>query len=111
MPAFLPPPYIDEPIEALFDKPPALEKKPGCPNGFVWRGETQRIIEMLSEWHDYERRGGGGKKKCAPHPRRGGRHTRLVGRGPRLVPRAHCRRPHLRPLLRPRAERLRPAQR
>src|SRR3990172_232488 len=54
MPDYSPLHYIDEPIEALFDKPPALEKKPGCPNGFVWRGETRRIIEMLSEWHDYE---------------------------------------------------------
>lgn len=49
--------YIDEPIDALFDKPPALEKKPGCPNGFIWRGETYRIVEMVSEWHDYRRKG------------------------------------------------------
>ncbi len=49
--------FIGEAIEAQFDKPPALEKKPGCPNAFVWRGETFRITEMLSEWHDYRRRG------------------------------------------------------
>ena len=57
MPDYLPRQYIDEVIEAVFDKPPALEKKPGCPHGFVWRGETQRIVEMLSEWHDYSRKG------------------------------------------------------
>ena len=49
--------FIGEPIQAQFDEPPALEKKPSCPNRFVWRGETYRIIEKLSEWHDYGRRG------------------------------------------------------
>ncbi len=51
------PDFIAEPIEALFDTPPALEKRPGCPNGFVWRGQAHRVIEMLKEWHDYRRRG------------------------------------------------------
>lgn len=49
--------YIDEAITPVFDVPPVLEKKPGCPNGFVWQGQPYRIIEMLSEWHDYGRRG------------------------------------------------------
>jgi len=49
--------FIAEPIQAHFDRPPALEKKPGCPNAFTWRGETCRIVEKLSEWHDYARRG------------------------------------------------------
>jgi hypothetical protein len=49
--------FIAEPIEAHFDRPPALEKKPGCPDAFTWRGETHRIVEKLSEWHDYTRRG------------------------------------------------------
>ncbi|MBI4770764.1 MAG: hypothetical protein HY784_10250 [Chloroflexi bacterium] len=49
--------FIGEPIEALFDRPPALEKKPGCPDGFIWRGEIYRVAEMLAEWHDYRRRG------------------------------------------------------
>jgi hypothetical protein len=34
-----------------------LEKKPGCPDRFVWRGEAYCVIEVLSEWHDYGRRG------------------------------------------------------
>lgn len=49
--------FIGEPIEVSFDRPPALEKKPGCPDGFTWRGAAFRIIEKLSEWHDYARRG------------------------------------------------------
>ena len=51
------PRFIAEPIEAHFYQPPALEKKPGCPDAFTWRGETFRILEKLSEWHDYTRRG------------------------------------------------------
>lgn len=49
--------FIAEPIEARFDRPPLLEKKPGCPDGFTWRGDDFRVLEMLSEWHDYQRRG------------------------------------------------------
>lgn len=49
--------FINEDIEVIFESPPAMEKKPGCPDGFTWRGETFRITETLSEWHDYERRG------------------------------------------------------
>ena len=51
------PRFIAEPIEAHFDEPPLLEKKPGCPDAFTWRGEDYRIVEKLSEWHDYTRRG------------------------------------------------------
>jgi len=49
--------FIQEEVEVIFDSPPILEKKPGCPDGFIWRGETYQIIELLSEWHDYKRRG------------------------------------------------------
>jgi hypothetical protein len=49
--------FIGEPIQVEFDQPPALEKKPGCPARFLWRGKTYQIIEKLSEWHDYRRRG------------------------------------------------------
>ena len=49
--------FIGEPIQPRFDRPPALEKKPGCPDGFVWREEAHPIAEILSEWHDYGRRG------------------------------------------------------
>jgi hypothetical protein len=49
--------FISEPIEVNFQKPPALEKIPGPPASFTWRGETYIILEMLNEWHDYGRRG------------------------------------------------------
>jgi hypothetical protein len=49
--------FIGEPIEAVFKRPPMLEKKPGCPDGFIWQGETLAVAEMLGEWHDYRRRG------------------------------------------------------
>jgi hypothetical protein len=51
------PRFIAEEVEVLYDQLPALEKKPGCPDGFVWQGESYEIVELLSEWHDYRRRG------------------------------------------------------
>jgi len=49
--------FYDDPIEVLFDTSPTYEKTPPCPNGFVWEGETYRIIQTLSEWSDFTRRG------------------------------------------------------
>jgi len=49
--------FIGEPITVLFDEPPVWKKRPGCPDGFVWRGETYRVVELLSEWCDFRRRG------------------------------------------------------
>lgn len=49
--------FISEPIQVHFDKPPALEKKPGVPDRFAWRGDTYRVVELLAEWVDYRRRG------------------------------------------------------
>ena len=49
--------FINEDIEVKFDSQPAMEKKPGCPDRFIWRGDNFKIIRILSEWHDYERRG------------------------------------------------------
>jgi hypothetical protein len=49
--------FFAEPIEALFDLPPQYEKKPDCPDGFIWQDSTYRIIATLEEWHDYRRKG------------------------------------------------------
>ena len=49
--------FIGELVEVHFVRPPALEKIPGPPDSFLWRGETFVIAEVLSEWHDYRRRG------------------------------------------------------
>jgi hypothetical protein len=57
LPRMRPLKFIGEPIQVQFDTEPALKKKPGCPDRFVWGGDTYRIAERLSEWHDYTRRG------------------------------------------------------
>lgn len=54
---FTPLHFLDQSIEPIFDTPPALEKSPTCPNGFIWDGKTYRVTEMLSAWSDFKRRG------------------------------------------------------
>lgn len=49
--------FIGEPIEAKFDRPPLLAKKPGCPDRFIWEEEEHDVVEKVAEWHDYGRRG------------------------------------------------------
>jgi len=49
--------FIDEPIEVHFDRPPVFEKRPPCPDGFIWREMAYRVVAVLSEWRDYRRRG------------------------------------------------------
>lgn len=49
--------FFDEHIEVIFNVPPTLEKSPTCPNGFIWNEKTYHIIESLSEWSDFTRRG------------------------------------------------------
>ena len=49
--------FYDEKIEVSFDTPPTYEKAPHCPNGFVWNKKTYQVIENLSEWTDFTRRG------------------------------------------------------
>ena len=51
------PRFIGEEIEVDFDRPPMLEKKPGCPGRFTWGEETFEVVAMLYEWHDYRRKG------------------------------------------------------
>jgi len=49
--------FLDLPIEPVFDTPPTREKTPECPNGFIWENKTYCVIEMLSSWSDFKRRG------------------------------------------------------
>lgn len=54
---FLPAHFIDESIDIYFADPPAFEKRPHCPDAFTWRTERFAVVELLSEWHDFRRRG------------------------------------------------------
>ena len=49
--------FLDQPIEPIFDTSPAREKTPDCPNRFIWADKTYRVVEMLSSWSDFKRRG------------------------------------------------------
>jgi hypothetical protein len=49
--------FIGEAVEVEFDQPPRFEKKPDCPDRFVWQEEVYQITASLSEWRDYGRRG------------------------------------------------------
>jgi Domain of unknown function (DUF6504) len=49
--------FIGEEVEVHFDHPPVRRKTPNCPDSFTWREQTYRIIEKLSEWSDFSRRG------------------------------------------------------
>jgi hypothetical protein len=60
--------FIGESIDAVFDTDPVLEKKPGCPNAFTWRGDSFRIKEIISEWYDYRRRGRLARNMQLGHP-------------------------------------------
>ena len=48
--------YVDE-IEVRFDREPVVQKRPGLPAAFTWRGWEYVIVELLQEWHDYRKRG------------------------------------------------------
>jgi hypothetical protein len=62
--------FIGEPIEVSFDEPPLLEKKPGPPDSFTWQGQEYAVVEVLSEWHDYGRRGRMARNMQPQHARR-----------------------------------------
>lgn len=62
--------FIGEAIQVQFREPPLLEKKPGAPDAFTWRDESFSIAEVLSEWHDYRRRGRMARNMQPQHARR-----------------------------------------
>ncbi|MFQ5942368.1 MAG: DUF6504 family protein [Anaerolineales bacterium] len=49
--------FIAEQVEVQFDTLPTLDKKPICPNRFIWNEETYHVSEKLGEWQDFSRRG------------------------------------------------------
>ncbi|OGO16586.1 MAG: hypothetical protein A2Z14_11500 [Chloroflexi bacterium RBG_16_48_8] len=49
--------FIAEEIEVQFDRSPMLTKKPDPPSEFIWQGEKFRIVEVISRWFSYARKG------------------------------------------------------
>ncbi len=49
--------FIGEPVEPFHEERRGPDKRLGCPDSFVWRGERHEVAELLREWHDYRRRG------------------------------------------------------
>lgn len=73
--------YIGEPIEPVFLEPPVLEKTPYCPKAFRWQDEEIEIIELLSEWSDFKRRGRKARNMQPQHAARASlKGSRGVGR-------------------------------
>jgi hypothetical protein len=60
---------IDEPIEVIFNEEPTYEKRPDCPQAFVWREMKYTIMNVLSERQDFERRGRYGRNMAPAHLR------------------------------------------
>jgi hypothetical protein len=49
--------FIDREIQVVYRDPPVLAKKPPAPDSFVWQGDRYQVVEVLSTWTRYERRG------------------------------------------------------
>lgn len=62
--------FLLDPITVSWDEPPLLEKKPRCPDRFVWLERQFEIVELLGEWRDYRRRGRMASNMRPSHARR-----------------------------------------
>lgn len=49
--------FLDQPIQVNFRRPPEREKLPPCPDAFVWDAKSYSVVEVVSEWTDFTRRG------------------------------------------------------
>lgn len=49
--------FIDAEIRVAHLEAPTLSKKPEAPDSFEWEGRTFPVVEVLSRWDRYERRG------------------------------------------------------
>jgi hypothetical protein len=49
--------FIGEEIAVHFKTPPVRQKTPPCPDGFTWQEHNYGVIEKISEWTDFTRRG------------------------------------------------------
>ena len=65
--------FINEPIKVEFESPPVLQKKPGPPDSFTWRGNEYTIREIVNEWHNFKRRGRMARNMSDRHAARAGK--------------------------------------
>ena len=73
--------FLDQPIEVSFHSTPVHEKSPPCPDGFVWEERTYIIVDKLSEWTDFTRRGRAARNMRPSHAEAAsGRGSLNVGR-------------------------------
>lgn len=49
--------FIQESITVEWDEQPVFSKDPHAPDRFTWRDDTYAVVEVRSEWRNYERRG------------------------------------------------------
>ena len=73
--------FIGESITVRFDRPPVRRKTPPCPDGFTWQGQDYAVLEKLSEWSDFRRRGRSARNMQPAHATAAARRGSLgVGR-------------------------------
>ncbi len=61
--------FIDEEIDVAFETPPLLSKRPGAPNAFSWQETEHIVVEVVSEWMDFRRKGKASKNMREAHLR------------------------------------------
>ena len=66
-PEWIPLQFIDDPITVHHPRPPTLEKKPEAPQSFDWHGTAFLVVDVLSTWFDYQRRGREARNMSPPH--------------------------------------------
>ena len=59
--------FVAEEIEVIFIDGFHLEKKPPCPDAIIWRGDEIRIVELMSSWSDFNRKGTSTKNMREKH--------------------------------------------
>lgn len=75
------PHFIGEEIKVHFDHEPVRQKTPPCPDGFTWQGRTFGVVEKISEWTDFSRRGRMARNMRPAHAAAAAEHGSLgVGR-------------------------------
>lgn len=70
---FVPMRFIGETVSVEHQTAPVLRKKPTCPDSFRWGEEDFTVMEMLSSWFDFARRGRMARNMRAEHLERASR--------------------------------------